>query len=132
MRQILLSCLMVTASGIALGCAGTPKAMQVCKELEAAGVAVNCQEKPAPSGPAAIAKERVVFDIPKIATELPGEVLTFNENRDYLNTVKTYNQLGTYNGMHRHGSAERRLFVAIDGAAPPELAEKAKQAVDAH
>ena len=131
MGKILLYCLMMTASATAWGCSSTPKAMDVCKKLEAAGVAANCQEKPAPSGPAAIAKERVIFDIPKIATELPGEVMTFNEDRDYLNTVKTYNALGTYNGMHRHGSAKRRVFVAIDGAAPPELAEKAKQVVDA-
>jgi len=131
MRQILISCLVVMGCGLALGCGGPPKAMQVCKALEGAGVAENCKEQPAPSGPAAIAKERVIFDVPKIATELPGEVLTFNENRDYLNTVKTYNQLGTYNGMRRQGNPKRRVFVAFDGAAPPELADKAQGVLDA-
>jgi hypothetical protein len=131
MRQTMVLCLLLSAGGLMVGCGGTPKAMAVCKELEAVGVAENCQEQKAPSGVAAVAKERVVFQTPKIATELPGEVLTFNEDRDYLNTVKAYNQLGTFNAMHRYGSAERRVFVAIDETVPVELAGKAKAVVEA-
>ena len=131
MHERSFTCLLLSACGLMVACSGQPKAMAVCKQLEAVGVAEGCEEKKALSGVTAIAKERVVFRTPKFSTELPGEVLTFDEDAHYVNTVKTYGQLGTYNGMHRYGSKERRVFVAIDGTVPAEVAEKAKGVVEA-
>jgi hypothetical protein len=103
--------------------------MEVCKQLEGAGVAANCREG-RKEGPSLIAKEMAEFDVPGVSGRT-SEVLTFNEDREYALTVKTYDEKGSTNAMHLYGSRERRVFVAIHEKAPPELAEKAKKVVEA-
>ncbi len=103
--------------------------MEVCKKLEAVGAAENCRPGQK-TGASAIAKDKADFDVPKMVTNRPSEVLIFSEDREFLNTVKTYNELGTNNGMHRYGNPKRRVFVAIHEDASAELAEKAKKVVD--
>ena len=119
---------LLTAAVAAIGCGGQPSAMEVCKKLEGAGVASNCREGKK-QGPAAIAKELVIFDVVGL-TGRPGEVMVFDERREYLNTVKTYNHLGTYNAMRRHGNDDKLVFVAFNERASDELDQKAKEIVD--
>jgi hypothetical protein len=129
MAQRLLSTVWWCVGAILVGCSGQPSALEVCKKLEAAGIAENCREGQK-YGASAIAKEKAEFDLPKIPTNRPSEVLTFNQDREFLNTVKTYNEFGTHNGMHRYGNSNRRVFVAIHEDAPAELADKAEKIVD--
>jgi len=129
MAPRLLPTMWLSVVAILPGCGGQPSAMEVCKKLEAAGIAENCREGQK-TGASAIAKEKAEFDVPKLAANRPSEVLTFNQDREFLNTVKTYNELGTHNGMHRYGNANRRVFVAIHEDAAAELADKAQKIVD--
>ena len=119
---------LLAATVAVIGCSGQPTAMEVCKKLEGAGVATNCREGKK-QGPAAIAKELVVFDVVGLAGR-PGEVMVFAERPHYLNTYKTYNQLGTYNAMRRHGNEDRLVFVAFNEKASDELDQKSKEVVD--
>jgi hypothetical protein len=129
MARRLLSCILFSCGGLVLACSGQPTAMEVCKKLEGVGVAENCRDGQK-IGPSAIAKEKVEFDVPKLAANRPSEVLTFDQDREFMNTVKSYNELGTYNGMHRIGNAKRRVLVAIHEEAAAELADRAKKVVD--
>jgi hypothetical protein len=129
MAHRLFSFVLLSLGATLLGCSGQPSALEVCKKLEGAGIAENCREGQK-VGASAVAKEKVEFDVPKLATNRPSEVLVFGADAEFLNTVKTYNALGTHNGMHRYGNAKRRVFVAIHEDAPAELADKTQKIVD--
>jgi hypothetical protein len=129
MAHRLLSCTLLLFGATLVACSGQPSAMSVCKKLEAEGVATNCRVGQK-SGAAAVAKERVEFDVPKVGGK-PGEVLVFAEEREYLITVSTYNRIGAYNGLNRFGSRDRLVFTAFSEHAAPELAEKAQKVIEA-
>jgi len=128
MASRIVSGALLAAVVAVVGCGGQPAAMEVCKKLEGAGVASNCREGKK-QGPAAIAKELVVFDVVGLAGR-PGEVMVFGERREYVNTVKTYNHLGTYNAMRRHGNEDKLVFVAFNEKASEALDQKSKEVVD--
>ena len=122
-------CTLVPLVALAAACS-KPSAMEVCKKLEGVGVAKDCRVGKK-TGPAAIAKERVEFDLPiSIVSGTPGEVLTFNEDREYNNTLRTYNQRGSTNALHRIGSRDALVFTAFSESAPPEFAENAQKVFD--
>jgi len=124
----LYGCVLIGLGCLAAACGKTPKALDVCAKLEAAGAAANCRAGKA-TGVYSTAKEVAEFDVPDLAGK-GGVVLTFGQSATYDNTVRSYSEMGSRNADHRYGNRERLLFVAINEAAPAETADKAKAVVE--
>lgn len=110
-----------------LGC-GKPSAMDVCKKLEAAGVAANCRVDQ-PNGLGAGAAEKVAFDLPSVPTK-GGAVMRFEREEVYTSTESAFTAAAALAGPHRYGSKKALIFVQMNDKAPADVGQKAKAVVD--
>lgn len=110
-----------------LACSSRPAAMDVCKKLEAAGVATGCKEAKA-TGINATAQQVTEFEVTGLAGQ-KGFVLAFDQQAAYDNTVRSYSELGSRNADHRAGNRQRLVFVTLPAEAPAELGERAEKLV---
>lgn len=109
-------------------CGGGPTAMDVCKKLEAGGVAKDCQEAQ-PTGFNASAEQVASFEVSGLSGRT-GVVLKFSSTNTYDATSRTYTQMGALNAEHRFGQRDRLFFVSLNEKTSQAVADKAKGIVD--
>ena len=102
--------------------------MDACKKLEAAGVAANCRED-LPGGLGAAAVEKALFDLPSVPGK-GGQVLRFEKEAYYEQTVDAFAAAALLAGPHRYGSKSKLIFVQMNDGAPLEVGKKAKEVVE--
>lgn len=105
-----------------------PSAMDVCKKLEADGVAAKCAAD-TPGGIGAAAKERVTFELPSVPGE-SGQVLSFEREDFYDSTEKAFAAAAALAGRHQYGSKKALIFVQLNSETGADVGAKAKAIVD--
>lgn len=118
----------IGAALLCAACGSRPAAMDVCRKLEAAGVASGCKET-APTGVYSAAKQVAEFEVAGL-TGLKGRALTFAQSATYDNTVRSYTELGSRSADHRAGNRKRLVFVTLPEQALAEIAEKAEKVLN--
>lgn len=113
----------------ALGCSKGPSAMDVCKQIEATGVASNCRTD-TPRGLGLAAKELVAFDLTNVSGK-SGQVLKFADVDTYTKTVDAYDAAAMLAGPHRYGSKTARVFVQANSGLSGEDGMKIRGVVSA-
>lgn len=120
---------MVVVGMALLACsARKPSAMEVCKKLEAEGIAAKCVTD-APGGIGAAAKERVAFDLPSVPGS-GGQVLAFEREDFYDSTEKAFAAAAALAGRHQYGSKKALIFVQLNSETSNDVGAKAKAIVD--
>jgi len=117
----------IGAALLCVACSSHPSAMDVCRKLEAAGVASGCKEGNA-TGVYSAAKQVAEFEVVGL-TGLKGFALTFAQSATYDNTVRSYTELGSRSADHRAGNRKRLVFVTLPEQASADLSEKAEKVV---
>ncbi|MBN2192934.1 MAG: hypothetical protein JW751_08960 [Polyangiaceae bacterium] len=117
----------IGAAFLGWGCAARPAAMDVCHQLEAAGVAADCKEGK-PTGVYSAAKGVADFEVVGL-TGQKGHVLTFGQTGTYDNTVRSYTELGSRSADHRSGNRKRLVFATLPEHAKVEVAEKMEKVI---
>lgn len=126
LRKVAL--VLVAVAAIA-SCNKPPTAMQVCNQLESAGIGSNCRNS-TPGGLGAAAVEDAEFDLPSVPGH-GGMVLRFDKDETYDRTVESYSKAAMLAGPHRYGSRKARIFVQMNDGASAEIGARAKAIVDA-
>jgi hypothetical protein len=121
---------MLIAAVLLSACQPKPSASDVCKKLEAAGVATagSCKQDK-PLALAARAKEKYVFDLASVPGKT-GQVLTHASAEDYKATVDGFTAAAALAGPHRYGSEKALVFVQLNDKASLDVGNKAKAVVD--
>lgn len=102
-------------------------AREACKLLLFA-LRVNGRCLPAErAGISSWARER--SDVRLVNGAMLGQVLTFDEDADFLKTIEKASDGAIFLGPHRYHSARSRVFVLLDDAAPAEVGDRVKAAV---
>jgi hypothetical protein len=126
------SVLALILTGLAVGgCGAKPNPVDVCKSLEAAGVAKagTCKEDK-PGMISARAQEMQSFELANVPGE-GGQVLSFANADAYTATTTAFEKAAMLAGPHRYGSAKALIFVQMNAGASLEDGKKAKAVVDA-
>jgi hypothetical protein len=111
------------------GCSKRPSAADVCKKLEASGVAASCRTD-SPNGLGAAASEKVSFDLPSVPGKT-GAVFGFASADSYKSTTGAFEGAAMLAGPHRYGSEKALIFVQMNSGATPDVGGKAKAVVEA-
>jgi hypothetical protein len=111
-----------------VGCTSKPSAADVCKRLEAAGVAKGCREEK-PEVMTARAKVKYGFDLPSVPGKT-GQVLTFADAEAYTATVQDFEKVAPLAGPHRFGSEKALVFVQLNSGASLETGKTARGIVE--
>jgi hypothetical protein len=119
----------LTALGLLLGCSKPPSALDVCHQLETAGVAAGCKEDK-PGGLGAAAVEAAAFDLPSVPGK-SGQVLRFDRDEFFSATEDAFGKAAILAGPHRYGSKKARIFVQMNEGASLEVGKRTKAVVDA-
>lgn len=112
-----------------LACKSKPGALDVCRKLEADGVAARCELTQERGGLVGAAKERVNFDIPSNPGN-KGQVLTFNSENDLDATTKGFDAAAMLAGRHRYANRSALVFVQLNSETNDATGSKAKAVVD--
>lgn len=125
MRGILVATVVLLS-----GC-GTakPTASDVCKALEAKGVAKGCTVTAERGGLVGAAKERVNFVLAEDA-EKKGQVLSFGTAGELESTTKAFEAAAVLAGRHRYASTKALIFVQMNAEASDGAGATAKAVVD--
>lgn len=111
-------------------CGGSgPTAADVCKKVEASGIAKGCREDK-PGGLGAASDSTWVADL----VEVPGktvQVMHFPNADTYAATVKSFEGAAVLAGPHRYGNEKGRIFVQANSGLSLEGGKKLKGVVDA-
>lgn len=109
-------------------CSPKPTAADVCKKIEASGLASGCKEEK-PGGLGASATERYVFDLPSVPGK-GGQVLRFDREDAYTSTETSFTSAAALTGPHRYGSKKALVFVQANDGLSLEDGKKLKAIVD--
>jgi hypothetical protein len=107
-------------------CSPKPTAADVCKKIEASGLASGCKEEK-PGGLGASATERYVFDLPSVPGK-GGQVLRFDREESFSSSAFT--NAAALTGPHRYGSKKALVFVQANDGLSLEDGKKLKAIVD--
>ena len=111
-----------------ISCSKPPTSMEVCKKLEAAGQASNCVQG-TPGGLGAGAREKVDFDLPSVPGH-KGQIMAFDRDDMYEQTVKSYLQTVLLAGKHQYGNPKKRIFAQLNKGLSNENGDKVRDIIN--